>query len=91
MPGGILRPSDSLVGSLCREMDRLRQRWCQVRDQQGRCLEAGLAARLAAELNQLQQRRRELQHSVRALGRSAVQDPLGLAFLEELTRRPLAG
>lgn len=85
-----LQPSDSLMGSLCREMDRLRSRWRQVSADLARCQEEGLGHRLAAELDLLQQRRLELQQAVRDLQRRGLQDRLGLAFLKELSRRPLA-
>ncbi|MFO7628336.1 MAG: hypothetical protein R6W06_02235 [Prochlorococcaceae cyanobacterium] len=85
-----LQPSDSLVGSLCREIDRLRCRWRQVRADQAHCQEEGLGRRLAAELLQLQQRRLELQAAARELQSRGLNDRLGLDFLSELTSRPLA-
>ena len=84
------QPSESLVASLCREAGALRHRAQQLGADLPRCREERLLQRLRLELQQLQQRRQELQASVRQLRRSvAVRDALALAFLDELTRRPL--
>lgn len=82
--------SDSLIGSLCREAAALRCRWQQVIDELARCREASLIGRLRQEQLVLQRRRRVLQDSVRQLQRGWTGDPLGLAFLNELTHRPLS-
>jgi uncharacterized protein YlxW (UPF0749 family) len=85
------QPSESLVASLCREAGALRNRAQQLVADLQRCREERLLQRLRLELQQLQQRRRELQSSVCQLRRSVgVRDALALAFLEELTRRPLS-
>ena len=84
------QPSESLVASLCREADQLRGRARQVVGDLGRCREEGLVRRLRKELQLLQSRRRELQASAAQLRRSrGLRDSLALAFLIELTRRPL--
>lgn len=84
------QPSVSLVASLCHEMDQLRCRGAQVMADLGRCREERLLQRLRGELQQLQGRRQELQACARQLRRSVgLSDSLGVAFLEELTRRPL--
>ncbi len=84
------QPSESLVASLCREAGALRQRAQQLVADLPRCREERLLQRLRLELQQLQLRRRELQSAVRQLRRSVgLRDGLALAFLEELTRRPL--
>jgi hypothetical protein len=81
----------TLVGCLCREMDRLRSRAAQVSADLTRCQSPALLERLRRELVQLAARRRELQQASRALRRlPQLQDTLAIAFLEELTRRPLA-
>ena len=82
--------SESLVASLCREADRLRCRSRQVADDLGRCREEGLVRRLQQELQLLRIRRQELQVSALQLGRShGLRGRLALAFLTELTHRPL--
>ena len=84
------QPSASLVASLCHEMDQLRCRGAQVVADLGRCREERLLLRLKRELQQLQGRRQELQACASQLRRSVgLRDSLAVAFLEELTRRPL--
>ncbi len=86
-----VQPSESLVASLCREADQLRSRARQVVGDLGRCREEGLVRRLQQELQLLHIRRQELQVSALQLGRShGLRDSLALAFLTELTQRPLA-
>ncbi|MEX0588423.1 MAG: hypothetical protein WD136_04125 [Cyanobium sp.] len=83
--------SESLVASLCREAHQLRCRCQQVVADLGRCREERLVVRLRQELQLLHCRLQELQASARQLSRSnGLQDRLALAFLDELTRRPLA-
>ena len=82
--------SDSLVGSLCREMEGLRQSWRQLDGNLSRCREERLILRLQNEAIGLQRRQWELQLTARQLRTAPLQDPLGVAFLLELTRRPLA-
>lgn len=82
--------SATLVGGLCREIDRLRRRAAQVLGDLGRCQHPGLLQRLQTELDQLRRRHAELAGCVGGLRQvAALRDPLALAFLEELVRRPL--
>ncbi|KEF40799.1 MAG: hypothetical protein ER33_14990 [Cyanobium sp. CACIAM 14] len=89
MQPAISRTADSLVGSLCREIEAVRQRARQLLVQLGRCRDADLRRRLQGELVRLELRRRELDRSVRTLEGSGLKDRLALAFLRELSRRPL--
>jgi hypothetical protein len=82
--------SDSLLGSLCREIDGLRRRWRQVVTDLARAQEDGLIARLRSELVVLQRRRQELQQTARVLQRSGLGNSLSVALFGELTRRPLS-
>ena len=83
-------PGESLMAGLCREIDRLRCRATQVTDQQRATRDPQLFERLRRELLQLAGRRAELQRTVAWLGRrEQLRDGLALAFLEELSRRPL--
>lgn len=87
---GSLSPSETLVGSLCREAARLRERWQQLQTQQRHCQEQALRQRLWVEQGRLKQRRLELQRVAGELKRSGLlQDSLAQAFLDELIRRPL--
>jgi hypothetical protein len=80
--------SDSVVGSLCREVDGIRQRSRVLIQAMARCQSRGLLLRLRRDLAQLQERRRELLATARAWQRRGVSDPLGMAFLIELSSRP---
>ncbi len=87
---GVGLPGESLVTSLCWEMDRLRRRAGQVVAGLERCQDPQLFERLRQELRQLGGRREELQRVAGLLRRRLpVQDGLSLDFLQELTRRPL--
>jgi hypothetical protein len=77
------------VGSLCRELVHLRERARQLAGDQARCRDARLFGRLRGELLRLEARRRELQSTVAGLKRGGLRDALALAFLAELSRRPL--
>ncbi|SBO42775.1 hypothetical protein [Cyanobium sp. NIES-981] len=79
--------SDSLVGSLCREADRLRQRCRSLSLALERCMDPPLRARLAAEVAQLQGRRGELERLAQGWRRRGGLDPLALAFLLEICSR----
>jgi hypothetical protein len=80
--------SDSVVGSLCREVDAIRQRSLMLVQAMARCQNLGLRLRLCRDLAQLQERRRELLACARAWQRRGVSDPLGMAFLIEISSRP---
>jgi hypothetical protein len=85
------RPSESLVASLCREAHQLRCRAQQVVADLGRCRQEGLVRRLSQELQLLHHRREQLLASARQMRCSGgLRDGLAVAFLEELTSRPLA-
>jgi hypothetical protein len=83
------RCSDSLVGSLCREMEALRCRWALVVDDLSRCREESLLRRLRLELAELRRRHGGLRDSLSLLQRAGLRDRLALAFLGELVGRPL--
>lgn len=93
---GVLTPqlgaavAGSLVGDLCRESCRLRQRASQVQAALARCQHRGLQQRLQCEFEGLLQRRQRLSQLCSRLQANA---PLGespqLALLAELCRRPL--
>ncbi|QVL52334.1 MAG: hypothetical protein KFB97_13000 [Cyanobium sp. M30B3] len=80
-----------MVGSLCREVDAIRQRSRVVIQAMARCQHGGLLIRLQRDLAQLQGRRRELLAAARAWQRRGVSDRLGMAFLVEIASRPLPG
>jgi hypothetical protein len=81
--------SDSLIGSLCREMAALRQGWLLLQGHLGVCRDAQLRLRLHREAARLQRRRLDIQGLARTMARLPLRDPLGASFLLELARRPL--
>lgn len=81
--------SDSVIGSLCREVDAIRHRSRHLVFAMERCLNRCLHCRPQRELAQLQQRRRDLLDSARSWQLRGVRDPLALAFPIEMCRRPL--
>ncbi|MBW4529129.1 MAG: hypothetical protein KME02_00435 [Aphanothece saxicola GSE-SYN-MK-01-06B] len=81
--------SDSLIGSLCREMDALRQSLQQLNGHLSSCRDAQLHLRLRREAVRLQRRRRTIQGLARTMARLPLRDPLGASFLLELAGRPL--
>ena len=83
------RTSDSVVASLCREVDAIRQRSRVLTQAMARCQNGGLLQRLRRDLAQMQARRRELLATARAWQRRGAADPLGMAFLIEVCSRPL--
>ncbi|MCX5952314.1 MAG: hypothetical protein NTZ40_02200 [Cyanobacteria bacterium] len=80
--------ADSMVGSLCREVDGIRRRASQLLLAMRSCQDAALSQRLGLELSQLQQRRGELLRSARTWrNQSVVKDELALEFLIEIANR----
>jgi hypothetical protein len=88
-PPATVHIADSVVASLCREVDAIRQRSRVVLQAMACCQNSGLLLRLRRDLAQLQERRRELLAIARAWQRRGVADPLGMAFLIEISSRPL--
>jgi hypothetical protein len=84
------QPSESLIGSLCREASELRQRCQQVSELLASCREERLILRLQREARRLRLRRQELQELAGQLAALPLRDRLGAAFLLELTGRPLS-
>lgn len=79
--------ADSLIGSLCRESDSLRQRMAQLQQTLQRCGSKALAARLRQEHQGLAERRGQLRSLARNWQRQAHVDQLAVAFLLELCER----
>jgi hypothetical protein len=81
--------SDSLIGSLCREMAALRQSWQLLNGHLSTCRDSQLRQRLGREAAHLQRRRLAIQDLARTMARLPLRDPLGASFLLELACRPL--
>ena len=84
-----LHTSDTVIASLCREVDGIRQRCRLLVSDLSRCQDSALLERLRRERQVLQGRSREVLQLARDWQRQGVQDPLGLAFLIELSQRCL--
>lgn len=80
--------SESLIGSLCREMAHLRQSWRLLNGHLSACCDTSLRLRLGHEATRLQRRRLEIQRLARNLAGLPLRDPLGAAFLMEVAGRP---
>ncbi len=88
--GGLQR-SDSLISSLCREVEAIRSRSLQIHHGIAHCQDRSLLQRLEQEWGQLQARRRELLQVARSWRRRGVADALALEFLMEIaSRQPAA-
>lgn len=81
--------SDSLLGSLCREVDALRSRLLQLSHCMVRCQDQTLRRRLTQERQRLLERRAELLQAARTWQRQGVGDPLAIDFLVEITSRSM--
>ena len=81
--------SESLLGSLCREVDQLRGRARQLSASLERCQNRSLLLRLGRERIQLMRRRKELLEIARSWRRRGGGDPLAIEFLIEVASRPL--
>ena len=81
--------SESLIGSLCREMAALRQSWQLLNGHLSSCRDSQLRQRLQREVARLQRRRLAIQGLARTMARLPLRDPLGASFLLELAGRPL--
>lgn len=81
--------SESLIGSLCREMAALHQSWQLLNGHLSACRDAQLHRRLRREAERLQRRRLDIQRLASTVARLPLRDPLGASFLLEVASRPL--
>ncbi len=87
----VAQHSDSLIGSLCREVDALRSRVVQLSHALVRCQNSTLWRRLHQERQRLLERRHELLQVARIWQSQEMRDPLAIEFLVEITSRPMPG
>ncbi|AAP99927.1 MULTISPECIES: hypothetical protein [Prochlorococcus] len=80
--------SDSLIGSLCREIDYIRERYKQVTNSLQNCKNQLLKVRLDKEITELKHRQSELQHISNEFINNA-ELSISKQFLYELCQRPL--
>ena len=69
-------PSETLIGSLCREADYIRNRYRHLLNTIRTCKSNVLAIRLKGELDYLQRRRNELSSLAKGVNINKVQDPI---------------
>ena len=81
--------SDSLVGSLCREMDSIRYQIKNLLNSISNSKNLTLNARLKEELFSLQQRREEVLRSTKEWEKKGDHDSLSIKFLMEISKRAI--
>ncbi len=81
--------SESVIGSLCREVESIRCRGRSISNSILNSKDGILISRLNSEFKLLQKRRFELINSVNKLRHSELSDNLSLDFLNEILKRGL--
>ncbi len=79
--------SDSLIGSLCREIDSIRNRVQGIVNTKHSTLDNRLKSRLEEEMISLRQRQHEIMISLENYVDSKNSDNLSIQFLIELSKR----
>ena len=81
--------SDSVIASLCREVDGIRHRCSSLLEAMAKCNDDNLYCRLKKEFQQLSNRRSGLLKTAKAMKYKGIEDKLSIAFLIEISSRPL--
>ncbi len=81
--------SDSLVGSLCREVEYLRKRYCSIMLSLENCTDNFLEERLKNEVINLVERKEELSKVCQNIVNRSNKNDLSMLFLAEVCNRPL--
>jgi len=90
MESSLVTTSDSVIASLCREVDSIRHRCSSLIEAMVRCNDDCLFCRLKSELQQLNTRRSELLKAAKLCENNGVEDKLSIAFLIEISSRPIS-
>ncbi len=85
----ILPCSESILGNLCKESYKLRNRLSQIRFSLNNCQNISLKKRLNSEHNEIKKRRKEIKDIVNYLKSCNINEPLAMDFFVEITRREL--
>ena len=88
MESSLVTTSDSVIASLCREVDAIRYRCSSLLESMAKCNDDCLFCRLKSELQQLNNRRAELLETAMSCKKNGVEDQLSIAFLIEISSRP---
>ncbi len=81
-----LTTSESLIASLCREIEHIRYRYTMIINSLDSCKDKLLKERLKLEINKLSIRKDEIKKITNTLSNK---EDLSILFLIELTERPL--
>ena len=84
-----IKNSESLVGSLCREVEENRHRFLNLLEALDKCGNKLLINRIQKELELIEQRQNELRLITREIKSSKLKDKLSIDFLIEISNRPL--
>ena len=85
----LVTTSDSVIASLCREVDGIRHRCSSLLETMAKCNDDNLTCRLKKEFQQLSNRRSRLLETAKAMQFTGVADKLSVAFLIEISSRSL--
>jgi len=85
----LVTTSDSVIGSLCREVDGIRHRCRSLLEAMANCNDDSLLCRLRREFQQLSNRRSVLLETAKGMQTNGIEDKLSIAFLIEISSRPL--
>ncbi len=81
--------SDSITGSLCREIDKLRLRCQAISKSIDNCRDCALLERLIIEHKKIEVRRKEILGTALLIETNTISDKLSIQFLIEVSKRPL--
>tara|TARA_Y100001968_G_scaffold49028_1_gene39355 strand:+ start:577 stop:852 length:276 start_codon:yes stop_codon:yes gene_type:complete len=81
--------SDSLIGSLCREVEHIRNRQKRIKESLKTCLDKQLILRLNKELKEHQNRSKEILNFSQNIKHNSNRDDLCIDFLYEISNRQL--
>ncbi len=85
----LAQSSETLVGSLCREIDTIRIRSSNISYSLKSCRDNYLLKRLIKEINSLDNRRIEIQKIANSISNIKDLDNLAIEFLKEIANRPI--
>ena len=85
----LVTTSDSVIASLCREVDGIRHRCSSLLEAMAKCNDDNLSCRLKNEFQQLSNRRSRLLEIAKAMQFKGFDDKLSIEFLIEISSRPI--
>ena len=85
----LVTTSDSVIASLCREVDWIRHRCSSLLEAMAKCNDENLSCRLKIEFQLLRNRRQALSRIANEMQYNGVADKLSIEFLLEISSRTL--